>query len=82
MNTNADENQDLTIEAKNTPIVPPLGEIVVTKKIKESDIIWAHGNPVFRFVVSGTDVKGNSHTYQDYVEFQKGNYTVEGGYAI
>lgn len=82
MSSSADENQEFAIEAENTPIIPPLGEIVVAKKIKESDIIWAHGNPVFRFVVSGTDVKGNPHTYQDYVEFQKGNYTVEGGYAI
>lgn len=82
MVSSTDENQEFTIEAENTPIVPPLGDIIVIKRIKESDIIWAHGNPVFRFVVSGTDIKGTPHTYEDYVEYQKGNYTVEGGYAI
>lgn len=72
---------DLEIEALNDPVIPPLGHITVTKKIKESDIVWAHGNPIFRFEVSGTDVKGNPHTYEDYVEFSKGNYNLEGGYA-
>lgn len=79
--TEAEEALELELEATNEPLIPPSGEITVTKKIKESDITWAHGNPVFRFTVSGTDIKGESHTYEDYVEFSKGNYNLEGDYA-
>ena len=61
----------------------PVGQIVVNKSIKESDIHWAHGNPTFRFTVSGTDTNGVRHTYQDFVEFRPGNYTKDGnGNAI
>lgn len=52
------------------------GEIIVTKRIKEADITWAHGNPVFRFQVTGKDQKGISHVYENYVEFEPGNYKV------
>ena len=58
------------------------GEITVTKKIKEADITWAHGNPVFRFRVTGKDQKGLTHVYEQYVEFEPGKYTVSGGDAI
>lgn len=58
------------------------GEITVTKKIKEADITWAHGNPVFRFMVAGNDQKGISHVYQKYVEFKPGNYNVTGNDAV
>lgn len=77
----SEEAMELEMDATNEPLIPPSGEITVTKKIKESDITWAHGNPVFRFTVSGTDIKGESHTYEDYVEFSKGNYNLEGDYA-
>ena len=39
--------QDFTLKAENTLARLPYGEITVTKKILEKDIIWAHGNPVF-----------------------------------
>lgn len=58
------------------------GEITVTKKIKEADITWAHGNPVFRFRVTGKDQQGNSHVYEDYVEFKPGMYEVSGEDAM
>lgn len=58
------------------------GEIVVTKKIKEADITWAHGNPVFRFRVTGKDQKGIPHVYEQYVEFEPGKYTVSGEDAM
>lgn len=72
----------IVYEAVNNRTVPLTGEITVTKKIKENDIIWAHGNPVFRFRVEGTDIKGKDHTYEDYVEFQKDGYETEDGYAV
>lgn len=58
------------------------GEIIVTKKIKEADIIWAHGNPVFRFRVTGKDQKGIMHVYENYVEFEPGKYKVSGEDAV
>ncbi|MBU5482307.1 isopeptide-forming domain-containing fimbrial protein [Blautia sp. MSJ-19] len=58
------------------------GTITVTKKIKEAGITWAHGNPVFRFRVIGTDQNGIRHAYEDFVEFSKGNYKKDGEYAV
>nr|WP_294660144.1 isopeptide-forming domain-containing fimbrial protein [uncultured Blautia sp.] len=74
--------QDPILQAENTLLRAPYGEITVTKKIRKEDIIWAHGNPVFRFVISGTDQKGLEHTYENYVEFQEKNYQVQGEYAV
>lgn len=76
------EEQEKTIIAVNNPIPPKTGCITVTKRIKESDITWAHGNPVFRFRVTGTDENGRLHSYEDYVEYEKDHYTVDGGFAI
>lgn len=58
------------------------GEIIVTKKIKEADITWAHGNPVFRFRITGRDQQGISHVYEDYVEFAPGTYNISGTDAV
>ena len=71
----------------NTPIEIPedeelTGEILVKKKIREKDIIWAHGNPTFLITVSGKDSKGMIHTYSNYMEFTADNYRVEGDYAV
>ena len=68
--------------AENEKILPSLGTVKVTKKVLASDITWAHGNPVFRFCLTGTDTKGVEHTYEDYVEFQPGSYRMEGSYAV
>ena len=77
----ASGEQEVEITAYNTPERAPVGEITVTKKIREDEIIWAHGNPVFRFRVSGRDVYGTEHTYENYVEFRREGYTVRDGYA-
>ena len=77
----ASGEQEVEITAYNTPKRAPVGEITVTKKIREDEIIWAHGNPVFRFRVSGRDVYGTEHTYENYVEFRREGYTVRDGYA-
>lgn len=60
-----------------TFLMLPKGEITVTKRIKKEDIIWAHGNPVFLFVVEGKDYSGAYHKYEDYVIFTKDNYKQE-----
>ena len=58
------------------------GRITITKKIKEKDITWAHGNPVFRFRITGQDQQGISHVYENYVEFEPGVYSVSGNDAV
>jgi hypothetical protein len=59
------------------------GSIRITKKIRESEITWAHGNPTFCFVVEGTDNSGIYHRYEDAVVFRQGGYTLDGdGYAV
>ncbi len=47
--------------------------IQVTKEIDTADIVWAHGNPIFTFKVSGNDTLGKPHVYYDTVEFTKAN---------
>lgn len=73
---------ELDFEVKNDPVIPPLGEITVIKKINKNDIIWAHGSPVFRFRVSGTDIKGVEHSYEDYIEFKEDHLKTENEYAV
>ena len=43
--------------------------IHLKKMIQADDIVWAHGNPVFSFYVTGTDLDGAAHTWYDTVEF-------------
>ena len=73
---------EILLQAENTPMILPLGTITVTKKIKENDITWAHGNPTFFFVAEGTDLSGAAHRYEDYVTFVPDSYETDGnGYA-
>lgn len=58
------------------------GEITVTKRIREADITWAHGNPVFRFRITGKDQLGAMHVYEKYVEFKPGKYAMAGEDAV
>lgn len=48
-------------------------DLTIVKKIKASDITWAHGNPTFIFIVKGKDINGKDRTFQNYVEFTE-NY--------
>ena len=47
----------------NDPLKLPAGKITLIKKIKEQDIIWAHGNPIFSFVIEGKDIRGITRRY-------------------
>ena len=67
--------------AANTPKVPPVGKIIIRKRILEEDINWANGDPIFQFVVEGTDIHGKHIRMSDYVRFSQGNYSVVSGYA-
>lgn len=77
------EESKVFLNVENDPEDLPLGTITVVKKIKEEDIVWAHGNPVFHFVVEGIDLQGKYHCYENYIRFTRGNYTVDAsGYAV
>lgn len=78
------QENTFTYTVYNEPDIP-VGEITVIKRIKESDINWANGNPIFSFVAEGTDRNGIFHRYEDFVMFVNGEgiYEVdEQGYAI
>lgn len=77
-----DGSSEKILDAENQRKISVNGEISVVKKIKQQDIVWAHGNPIFRFRITGTDMQGISHVYEDYVEFTEDNYTLEGDYAV
>lgn len=72
--TLTENGEVLELDAENQPIRLPEGEITITKKIKESEIIWAHGAPSFSFVITGKDLRGNVRTYEDSVVFMPGSY--------
>ena len=58
------------------------GQITITKKIREADILWAHGNPTFFFRIEGTDSEGRRQQFEDFISFQPGNYKKDqNGYA-
>ncbi|RZT01186.1 SpaA isopeptide-forming pilin-related protein [Cuneatibacter caecimuris] len=44
-------------------------EVTVSKKIKASDIVWAHGNPTFLLTLDGVDLDGQQHIYHKAIEF-------------
>lgn len=76
------DGQILDLEAHNEPIRLPTGQISVIKKIHESEITWAHGNPTFPFVITGTDIRGKERTYEDCIVFTPEGYeTDREGYA-
>lgn len=77
------ESREFFYEVTNKPTKLLRGSITVVKKIKEADIIWAHGNPVFGFVVEGTDEKGGRKKYEDSIVFMPENYETDAqGYAV
>lgn len=77
------ENREFFYEVTNQPTQLIMGSITVVKKIKEADIIWAHGNPVFGFVAEGIDEKGVRRKYEDSIVFMPENYEVDTeGYAV
>lgn len=78
-----EDGQILELEAENEPVQLPTGQITIIKKILESEITWAHGNPTFSFVIEGTDIRGNKRKYEDAVVFMQDAYQVDGnGYAL
>ncbi|MCF0134772.1 MAG: hypothetical protein HUJ72_12965 [Blautia sp.] len=52
-------------------------KLTITKKIQQNEIIWAHGNPCFQFLVAGTDTNGKERSYSLTLEFEQGSYSVD-----
>lgn len=78
-----EHEEPLLLEAVNHRDRPAVGEVTVIKKIKEKDLIRAHGNPVFTFVLEGRDIKGSNRKYENYICFSPGGYSLdENGNAI
>ncbi len=55
------------------------GAITITKRIRAEDIVWENGNPIFEFHLEGTDLFGESHGYNKYVEFTEEYVTAHTG---
>lgn len=72
------DGQILELEAVNKPEQLPFGQITVIKKIKEEEIIWAHGNPAFSFVITGSDSYGMQRRYEETIVYTPGGYTRDG----
>ena len=74
--------QSLSYTAVNTRKRSKPGKLTVRKRIREADIIWEHGNPVFTFTAEGTDTYGYSHKYAESLIYSQGSYQVDSqGYA-
>ena len=58
-----------TVQQLNTTDPLDLKTITLIKRIKASDIHFAHGNPTFIFALTGTDIHGRTYTFYDFVEF-------------
>ena len=77
------ENSLVSLTAENDPERLPTGSIRIVKKIPEDEILWAHGNPVFRFAAEGRDQQGCVRKYENYLRFSPGGYERdEAGYGV
>ncbi len=88
VNNTASVMIDHTWKASNetiTRIDPPKQVLIrLTKRIKASEVHFAHGTPTFLLKVYGTDAKRQSHTYYAMVAFEEGELdkiTDEDGFA-
>lgn len=75
-------SQSLSYTAVNTRKRSKPGKLTVRKCIREADIIWEHGAPVFTFTAEGKDTLGFPHKYEETLVYSKGGYQVDSqGYA-
>lgn len=47
----------------------PKVDLTINKTIYQEDVYWSHGEPVFFFKISGSDVNGNAHTWHRCISF-------------
>lgn len=74
--------QTFSFRVTNRRKLPGTGTVVITKKIRAEEIVWAHGYPVFQFSVSGSDEAGLPHEYCGSIRFHPDQLQVDAdGYA-
>lgn len=62
---------DLTVITNNHDRTQPKGSITITKALDPGNLNMDVGNPTFTFTLTGTDVYGKKHTYEQDVKFTK-----------
>ena len=55
-----------------------MNHIRLTKSIQTEDIVWAHGNPIFTFTITGKDAAGNQQAWHQTVEFTEATVPTNG----
>ena len=55
-----------------------INHIWLTKQIQTEDIVWAHGNPIFIFSITGKDAAGKPQAWHQAVEFTQEQVSAEG----
>lgn len=63
------EHSDLTDEDQT--ITVPEGELTITKTIREEDILWAHGDPIFQVRIRGISAMGQRLVFYHTFHFTK-----------
>lgn len=82
VNNYGEGRPEKVLRVQDEPEKKATGQITITKKIRESDILWVHGNPTFFFRIEGTDNEGRPQQFEDFLSFQPGNYEKDkNGYA-
>lgn len=60
--------ETFTLEAPNYPG----RNFTIRKRILKEEVNWEHGDPTFFYSVWGTDLTGETHEYQCFIQFRKG----------
>lgn len=69
---NTDANDaDLTVITNTHDRTQPKGKITITKDLDPGNLNMDVGNPTFIFMLTGTDVYGKKHSYEQSVKFTK-----------
>ena len=64
-------DQDLTLITNFHDRTEPKGSVTITKALDPGNLNMDVGDPTFTFTLSGTDVYGKKHTYEQDVKFTK-----------
>ena len=64
-------DQDLTLITNLHDRTEPKGSVTITKALDPGNLNMEVGNPTFTFTLSGTDVYGKKHSYEQQIEFTK-----------
>ena len=62
---------DLTVITNTHDRTGPKGSITITKALDPGNLNMDVGNPTFTFTLTGTDVYGKKHTYEQDIKFTK-----------